>query len=119
MTETTTDFTFDVYWKDELTASVSISSDRKYVQYKKYTNEIPKIPYLFDNPSVEQINEFLLSRCMDAHRTQLDEYLKDLEINEFNPYEIIKKTHGTMWEDFMWLKFPEETITWKDVCLRG
>ena len=56
---------------------------------------------------------------MDSHRTQLDEYLKDLEINEFNPYEIVKKTHGTMWEDFMWLKFPEETITWKDVCLRG
>ncbi len=115
--EKLSEYSFDVYWKDERTASVVISSDRKNVIYKRYTDIIPTVPFLFDNPSVEQVYEFLESRCMDRHRTQLEEYLNDLGLSEYNPYEIVRITHGIMWEDFMWLKFPNENINWKEVKL--
>lgn len=116
--EKATEFKFDIYWKNERTASVTISANRQSVFYQKFTNEIPKIPFLFLNPTIEQMVDFIESRCMDKRRTQLEEYLSDLSLSEFNPYEIVKITHGVMWEDYMWFKFPEETISWEDVKVR-
>lgn len=112
-------YAFDVYWKDELTASITISGDRKSVDYKRFSDNIGEAPFMFENPTIEQIYDFIESRCMNKHRPQLEEYLNDLGIKEYNPYEIVKITHGVMWEDFMWFKFPKENITWKDVKVRG
>lgn len=111
-------YDFNVYWKTELTASVTISPDHKTIKYFRYTDELPKIPFLNSSPTLEQVYDFLESRCMDRHREQIKEYLEDLGLKEYNPYEIVKITHGAMWEDFMWLKFPDETITWEEVNLR-
>lgn len=112
-------YSFSVYWKDNLTASVTISADRKSVDYQRYSNNMAEAPFMFSNPTAEQMFDFLESRCMDKHRTQINEYLNDLGLTEYNPYEIVKKTHGVMWEDFMWLKFPNEDISWEDVKVRG
>lgn len=56
---------------------------------------------------------------MNKQRHQLEEYLKDLGLVEYNPYEIVKITHGVMWEDFIWFKFPNENITCEDIKIRG
>ena len=112
-------FECEVYDKNVKTAYIYISADRKTVKYKRFTQGIRYlVPYAFDNPTLEQLYDFLESRCMDKRRTQLPEYLKLLGLDEYNPYEIVKITHGTMMEDFMWLKFPNENITWEDVKLR-
>lgn len=116
--ERLTDYSFDVYWRNDLTASVCISADRKSVDYKLYSNELCEAPFGFLNPTVEQMFDFLETRCMDKRRTQLQEYLDDLGLEEYNPYEIVKKTHGVMWEDYMWFKFPGENICWEDVKVR-
>ncbi len=39
-------------------------------------------------------------------------------LNEFNPYEICKKTHGKMVQDMTWLKFKGETLTYKELTRR-
>lgn len=112
------EYRFSTYWKNELTADVVVSADRKSVVYTKYTEEIPKVPYLFDDPTVEQIYDFLVTRCMPQGRTQLPEYLESLELEEYNPWDIVRRTHGVMWEDFLWIKFPDEDITWDEVKVR-
>lgn len=113
------EYKFYTYWKNEPTSEVTVSADRRNVSYIIYKREIPKVPYLFENPTVEQIYNFLETRCMPEGRTQLGEYLDDLGLAEYNPWEIVKITHGVMWEDFLWLKFPGEDITWEDVKVRG
>ena len=39
-------------------------------------------------------------------------------LTENNPYEWCRKTHGVMYNDFWWIKFPGETIKWDDVKVR-
>ena len=112
------DYRFSVYWRNEKTADVVISADRTAVTYVKYTDEIPKVPFLFENPSVEQMYDFIESRCMPKQRTQLQDYLDELELEEYNPWDIVKRTHGVMWEDFLWFKFPDENVSWDEVKVR-
>ncbi len=112
------EYRFDTYWRNERTSEVVISADRKTVQYTIFKKEIPMVPYLFENPTVEQMYDFLETRCMPKQRTQLQEYLDDLGLDEYDPWKIVKITHGVMWEDYLWLKFPGENITWKDVKVR-
>ncbi len=112
------EYIFDTYWGHEKTATITVSADRKSVHYVKYTNEVPKIPYLFDDLSVEHVYRFLESRCMPRQRNCLQQYLDDLGLEEYNPWDIVKITHGVMWEDMMWIKFPDEMTTWEDVKVR-
>jgi len=32
-----------------------------------------------------------------------------------DPWEWNRKTHGVTWEDFFWIKFDGESISWEDV----
>lgn len=112
-------FECEVYDRDVKTAYIYISSDRKTIKYERFTKGIEyMLPYAFDNPTLEQLYDFIESRCMDRRRTQMPKYLEVLGLAEYNPYEIVKKTHGVMWEDFLWMKFPNENITWEDVKIR-
>lgn len=113
-----TEYEFYTYWRNELTSRVVLSSDRRHVIYERYSDVPLQSPFGFDNPTMEQMYRFIESRCMPRQRTQLQEYLDDLGLTEYNPLEIVKITHGVMWEDFLWLKFPGETLTWEDVKLR-
>jgi len=112
------EYKFSTYWKNEHTSDVVVSADRKTVKYIKYVSEVPKVPYLFDNPSVEQIYDFLETRCMPKGRTQMEEYLSSLGLEEYNPWEIVKHTHAVMWEDYLWIKFPDEDVTWDEAKVR-
>ncbi|MCD8300060.1 MAG: hypothetical protein LUC41_02625 [Clostridiales bacterium] len=112
------EYSFTTYWKNEKTSDVVISADRKSVSYTIYNHEVAKAPFGFEDPTVEQMYHFLEERCMPRRPGQLQEYLDYLGLDEYNPWEIVKITHGVMWEDFLWLKFPGESITWEDVKLR-
>ncbi len=118
MTDHLQEYQFTTFWKDEKTSDVVISADRKNVSYQYYTREIPKVPFLFDNPTVEQMYHFLEERCMPRRPRQLQEYLDYLGLKEYDPWKIVQITHGVMWEDFLWLRFPGEDLRWEDVKIR-
>lgn len=50
-------YVFDVYRKNKLTASVTITGDRKSVDYKRFSDNIEESPFMFDNPTFEQMYE--------------------------------------------------------------
>jgi len=111
-------FIFDTYFKNKKTSHVEMDRDHMQITYKKFTDQIPEVPFLFDFPTFEQMYDFLESRCMPKKRHCLSEYLNACGLTEYDPYKIVKVTHGVMWEDFLWLKFPEENIVWEDVKVR-
>ena len=47
------EYIFDIYLKNKLTATVKISSDRKSVYYKWFSDEVGVSPFLFENPTIE------------------------------------------------------------------
>mgnify|MGYP000002990797 FL=1 len=54
-------------------------------------------------PDWDDFNEFLESRCVPRGRAGLREYLEALGLDEYDPLEIIKITHGRMAEDDQWI----------------
>ena len=57
-----------------------------------------------ENPTIEDYNEFLESRCFPRTRDKMKLVLRDLGIPFYDPYLIIQKTEGRMAEDDFWLK---------------
>lgn len=115
------DYRFSVFYMNEKTADVTVSSNQ--VEYQVYVDlDDPRmqtrVPFCFMNITMDNLYEFLESRCMPRDRTSLKQYIEDLGLDEYNPYEIVRLTHGVMWEDNMWLKFPGEDVSWEDVRVR-
>lgn len=111
-----TDYVFDVMWKDELVSSVFIAENRKKIDVKKYNNEIFKQPFWGGKIDIFRIYDFLEFRCFESARPDKNELLAGLGLTEYNPWKIVKVTHGRLYDDFLWLRFPGENLTWKDVA---
>ena len=44
--------------------------------------------------------------------------LQHMGLKEYNVWDILRHTHGVDFDDFCWLKFDGEDITWDDVRVR-
>lgn len=51
-------------------------------------------------------------------RANADELLESLGMQAYNRWGIVRKTHGVMVDDEIWIRFKGETVCHKDVCLR-
>lgn len=56
------------------------------------------------NPSYQEYQEFIESRCFPRTRDKMKLILKDLNIPFYDPLMIIEKTKGKMAEDDFWVK---------------
>lgn len=110
------DYYFEVYWKDEITARVHVEGS--YVRISRYTSHPLKQLFANDRMSRHQLNRILEMRCWDKERADIGEILKGFGLREYNPYEIVRKTHGVSYNDYIWFRFPGEQITGKDVLVR-
>ena len=54
-------------------------------------------------PAWSDYQSFLEDRCIPRARAGLREYLEALQLDEYDPIEIIKKTSGRMAEDDQWI----------------
>lgn len=60
-----------------------------------------------DNPDWQDYCDFLEERCIPKSRAGLHEYLTAIDVEEYDPIEIIRKTHGRMAEDQAWVEVTE------------
>ena len=58
-----------------------------------------------EEPTWEDLEQFLRDRCVPETRGNLKEVLNDLQLDTFDPLQIVEKTHGRMADDDMWLSF--------------
>ena len=107
-------YDFSVYFKDECIADVHIDTEKNETSIKRYILG-PKQPFMCERQDIHYIYGFLESRCFDNGWPDTPPILK---ANETNPYEWCRKTHGIMYNDFWWIRFPDENITWNDVKVR-
>lgn len=63
------------------------------------------------------VNQFFEERCFEECNASKDIFLKDLGLESYNPWDIVRKTHGFLWDDYMWIRFEGEKLTWEDVNL--
>lgn len=56
-----------------------------------------------ESPDYEDFEEFLESRCMPRTRYGIEEELKKMNIDSYDPYQIVEKTKGRVYGDGQWI----------------
>ena len=59
------------------------------------------------DPSWKDYQDFLEERCIPRQRDGLRSYLKELGLDQYDAFEIIRKTEGRMAEDHHWIRIVE------------
>ena len=109
-------YSFEVYWKEELTARVHVHMDK--VKVSRYSKHCFKQLFAGDQMTRYQLNKILSMRCFEKGRPDAQEKLKALGLSEYNPYEIVRRTHGVSFNDYIWFRFPKEQLRAADVLVR-
>ena len=100
---------FYIYYKNELMGHVWLGNDLS-VNHESYSNDPFKNPMIGTPKNVEGVLYFLERRCTSRHNAGIREILDILEISEYDPISIIRKTHGIMIHDFNWIRFADEPV---------
>ena len=106
----------DIYHRTEKVGRLDVENGR-LERYEVYTSSLVK-RLCPEKTSLPNILAILTDRVICPERCD-EGMLNYLGVKEYNAYDILKKTHGVDSDDFMWLKFDGEDITWDDVKVRG
>ena len=101
------DFTMrmDFMCEDECCTQILVDFKREKIAIRNTTDKIMLRAFgINQNPTWEEFLEFLEDRCFPRTRDNLKLILQDLELDFYDPFYIIEKTHGRMGEDMQWLK---------------
>lgn len=60
---------------------------------------------VIENPTWQQFQEFLEDRCFPRTRGNIKAILRDLELDSYDPLQIVEKTKGRTADDNLWIKF--------------
>ncbi|OAH58703.1 hypothetical protein AWH48_17080 [Domibacillus aminovorans] len=113
---------FDVMLFDDIIASVDLkpkNSDQPYV--KNYIKGFNKqfSPNMEGFITREEIEKWIKWRTFPPTRANANELLEALGLTAYNRWGIVRKTHGVMADDEIWLRFKgEEHLRHRDVSLR-
>ena len=110
------DFSLEVWWKNRLTAKVHSEGTKVYVE----STEKNPMKRLFPNMTLSryQASEVLKMRCWDPGRPDIRELLAACGLTKYVPLDIVRKTHGVSYNDFLWIKFPGEDLRAEAVLVR-
>jgi hypothetical protein len=112
---------FDVMHFDEVIASVDLMPENSPLPYvKNYVTGFNKqfSPEMEGTISLEELERWLKWRTFPPSRVNAAELLEALGLNAYNRWGIVRKTHGVMADDEIWIRFKGEKLKHKDVCLR-
>lgn len=106
-------YKFDIMYKNELVTEVTVCENK--VSITKHNNNVAIQPFYGGDITTKRVEDFLKSRCFNPARPDREKLLASLGLENYNPLSIIKKTHGHMFHDCLWIKFPGEDLTWEVV----
>ena len=96
------------YSGDTLCARIAADETEKTVCIENLATDCLKLPFgNKQNPSWADYQRFLEDRCIPKTRAGLQEYLEAIGVGSYEPLEIIRRTHGRMAEDDLWLTVEE------------
>lgn len=107
---------FDMMFANKVVAHVKINGSE--VSVESYNDCIAENPFARPPFDIHFVNEVIKERCFEEYNANADFFLKDLGLDFYDPWGIVQKTHGFMWDDLSWIRFKgEEHLTWEDVNL--
>ena len=110
------DLKFQIMYKNEITADVTITGHE--VKVITYTDDRIKTCGFYNGIDLLGVAENMEMRCFPEDTANADELLKAMGLSSYNPFDIVKKTHGLMYNDFSWFRFEGEEISYEDIAIR-
>jgi len=106
---------FEVFCGNSLLAVYKLGEDGR-VDYSYNPKSSDKVLTSTHRPlEMRDIYFLFSSRVFPDHAPFTGSELKRFGVEEYNPYEIIRKTHGIMPGDQYWFRFSGEELTYKKV----
>lgn len=91
--------------RDTLCSMIDIDFKHKKIYVTNQTDKILLRAFgVVTEPTWEDFQEFLESRCFPRTRAGLKDILRDLDLDSYDPLQIIEKTRGRMAEDHQWIQ---------------
>ena len=109
---------YHIMYKNEKVADIETDKNNKIIRFAKIMPDGIKQPFSGDNLSFVRFYDFLKDRCYEDCRENLQDILSTVGMNNNDPYKWNKITHGVTWEDYFWIKYDDENLTWEDVRVR-
>jgi hypothetical protein len=92
-------------YEKELCTSIDIDFLHKKIYIMNHTNDIIHRAFgIISNPTWEDFELFLERRCFPKTRANIKNILNDINVESYDPLQIIEKTEGRMAEDKQWIK---------------
>lgn len=107
---------FEVLYKDTVTASVEIDGNKAHIQ--RFDDCPMHYLFPFGEMDLYGVLEILEGRCFPRNRVNAADLLHKLGLKSYQPLDIIRKTHGLMRNDYVWIRFEGERINYDDIKIR-
>ncbi len=98
------------FFRKQLCTIIDVDEQNRHVVIHNYQNELIYRAFgKIQNPSYEDYEDFLASRCIPKERDKMKIQLRELDIPFYDPMLIIEKTKGRMAEDEFWIDIEYNT----------
>lgn len=98
------DMQLNYMYNDKICAVIEVDERNRRVAVKNYTNILIFRPFgSIEEPTFEDYEEFIESRCFPRSRDKMKIQLEILDLPFYDPLLIIEKTQGRMAEDDFWI----------------
>lgn len=108
---------FDVMLFDDVIANVKLKPNPYVINYIEGFNK-----QFTPNPegyiTKDELERWLKWRVFPETRVNAKQLLSSLGLNSYNRWAIVRKTHGVMADDEIWLRFKGESLKHRDVTIR-
>ena len=99
--------------KDRLIAEIIIENNEIY--FINYTDDIIEKPFgCMTSVTFKEFKRFLAFRCFPKDRWNCRELIECID-GEYDFIKIIRKTYGVLSDDYFWIRFKGESLTWNDI----
>ncbi|MFE6076892.1 hypothetical protein ACFVQB_20730 [Paenibacillus sp. NPDC057886] len=108
---------FEVLEHDRVIATVKLNYSNQTVDVWQDKSVSP-VFLPFPNKSkvtVGDVLDYFESRCFPRTRHHADKILQSLGLSDYVASEIVKQTHGVLYDDYVWIRFSNEELTCADV----
>lgn len=113
----------EVYNREQLISTILVDYSASTVQVQNYIEpvglNVGLLPFGKNtSPVWRDYIDFLRYRCFEETRPDAKILLKHWGLDYYDPDKLVRKTHGVLFGDFIWVKFGDENITFEDVRIR-
>ncbi len=109
---------YHIMFRDTPVIDIVTDDMQRVVKYEKFVPDKPPQAFWGDNINAKRLYDFLKGRCYEDSRPDLKEILAAHGLETNDPYRWCRKTHGVTYEDFYWIRYDDEDLTWEEVKIR-